>query len=42
MFEEYHYDMDSTTILDALLIEENYVIDSLYDSYITYFDIPII
>ena len=32
MFEEHHNDMDNT-ILDALLTEENYVIDSLYDSY---------
>ena len=35
MFEEHHNDMDNTTILDALLMEENYVIDSLYDSYMT-------
>ena len=35
MFEEHHNDMDNTTILDALLTEENYVIDSLYDSYMT-------
>ena len=33
MFEEHHNDMDNITILDALLMEENYVIDSLYDAY---------
>ena len=31
MYKEHHNDMDNTTILDALLMEENYVIDSLYD-----------
>ena len=35
MFEEHHKDMDNTTILDSLLMEENYVIDNLYDSYMT-------
>ena len=30
-----HNNMNNTTILDALLMEENYAIDSLYDSYMT-------